>query len=1254
MTSEFAGTERFHLVRLLGAGGMGRVYEASDRVGGARVALKLLSHFGARHLYQFKQEFRMLADAVHPNLVGLHELHSDGEHWFFSMDLVDGVDFSAFVRGISGNRLEDPRMEDTVAASTLGRVGEDRPDSPQPPAGGSLDHEGLDVLGEVRLRTALAGLVSGVAALHEAGIVHRDLKPSNVLVTEDGRAVILDFGLVSPKGGDAGGTHDIVSGTIPYMSPEQAEGGPVGAASDWYSVGVMIFEVLAGRLPFQGSYSQILAAKRSAGKTWKPEFSGRVPDDLADLCLRLLSANPEARPNDREMLALLGARPVTGVQTTVLDVESSVPLLGRERHLAELDEALEKVKQGGCVVAWVQGRSGMGKSALLRTFLRRAGERGALVLSGRCHPSESVPFKGIDAVVDRLATYLEALPEGDVMALMPRHLAALTQLFPVLAIGERGTELAGRQSGVTDPQENRRRAFVALRDLLCRLGDREDLVLAVDDLQWGDLDGAMLLGELVRSPDAPSMLLLLSHRSDEGAGGEALAAFRTSVGQHVPPERTSAIEVGPLAMKEAEEMARICCRDYGDSSEERAAFVAREARGIPFFIEELSRAPARRGEGEAAGVSLDEYTRERVRGLPAAARRLLEVLAVAGRPLPQSLAWRAAGSASIHLEALKLLQGLHLVRTQGMGERDPVECYHDRIREALAAGLAEEDARACHLALAMCWEGWPARNNEAVAHHYLHAGHGERAASFARRAAGEAASALAFGRAAELYRMSLEHGQWGDEDVRALLAGLGDVLAAAGRGKEAAEVYLDAAGRSTGEGKWRFQEKAAEQLLATGHSDRGREVLGQVLSRFGLSIPSSTAATLWSLAWLGLRKWLAGTKFVARPASEIAPEVLDRIDVCRSAAVNMGMGDPMRSAVFQQRGLVLALKAGEPGRVARQLASEGAYAAAFGGKGYARSIQLIGAAMRLAASNGDPLALATCHACLAIALFQQGKWAESVRQAREGERICTENSLHARWEMHTCRLFQVGPVGWMGRYTEYGALASELLADADARQDRYTAGHVRLGAPISTALLDDLPQRCADSIEAENAVLASGDLTLYHVYSMRAQCQLALYQGDARNALALASDLDTRLRRSLLARVAIARNFALESLGCALLASSGAVLESRVVLARLGRCIRSARRVGLTWLDGLADQWEAGACVLAGERAGAIRKLEEATIRYEHGDMQGHAAACRFRKGSLEGGEAGRELQIAALRALRNEQVVNPERLMDILAPMPS
>src|SRR5882672_1156072 len=234
---DWKGTHRFEVVRCIGQGGMGTVYEARDRERRQRVAIKTLLHFDPASLFMFKQEFRTLADVQHPNLVRLYEfVATEGERVFFSMELVRGTEFVTYVQ-------KPDRLLGSAQTSEVVRI------QPVEARGCSAD---LD-----RLRPALRQLVEGVQALHAAGKLHRDIKPSNVLVTPEGRVVLLDFGVATEltrvEDENLREERQLV-GTARYMAPEQAFDEALTPASDWYSVAVMLYEALVGSPLFHGSF----------------------------------------------------------------------------------------------------------------------------------------------------------------------------------------------------------------------------------------------------------------------------------------------------------------------------------------------------------------------------------------------------------------------------------------------------------------------------------------------------------------------------------------------------------------------------------------------------------------------------------------------------------------------------------------------------------------------------------------------------------------------------------------------------------------------------------------------------------------------------------------------------------------------------------------------------------------------------------------------------------------------------------------
>lgn len=476
---------RYLVQEELGRGGMGVVYAAWDEERGASVALKTLTGTEPAAIYAIKREFRGLAHVAHRNLARPYELFEDGGRWCFSLELVPG--------------------------DTLLRALRDAPPE--------------------QIRGALAQLAAGIGALHAAGKLHCDLKPSNVMLTPEGRVVILDFGLSEEiRARPRARCHAHTSGTPGYLAPELSMGAAATPASDWYAFGVILRELFGG---------------------------AQLPDDLGSLCQALLSEEPDARPTAAEVLRCLASPEVA------FDVLLAPPFLGRVAELERMQEAYAASLDGERpVVLLVSGEPGVGKTALVQELV--AGLSDALVLIGRCHERERVPFKAFDAAIDELSRYLgeqgplergALLPPDVAVGSPPGELAALCRLFPVLGEGALtgsaplgsalvGSALVGSALLGDDLQELRRRGFAALCTLLARIQARQPVVLWLDDLQWTDEDSTLLLLCLLRQSNAPRLLLIVSHRREGSAHPPCLEPLYRALGRGVRSD-VRRLELGP-------------------------------------------------------------------------------------------------------------------------------------------------------------------------------------------------------------------------------------------------------------------------------------------------------------------------------------------------------------------------------------------------------------------------------------------------------------------------------------------------------------------------------------------------------------------------------------------------------------------------------------------------------------------------------------------------------------------------------------
>jgi len=1252
---EFTGTERFTLRRRLGAGGMGVVYEAHDREMDKIVALKTLTRAEAAHIYRFKREFRTLADVSHPNLASLYELMSNGRHWFFTMELVRGVTFIQYVRpetedsllDAADNTLLGPRKEpDSQAVTEAETVEFDsshltyKSEEMAP-----LDEDAyasLYELDESRLRSALRQLAEGVNRLHEIGKLHRDIKPSNVLVTEEGRVVILDFGLVEDIKPEL---HDsLLAGTPDYMSPEQGAQMAISKASDWYSVGVMLYQALTGRLPFRGRFFEVMTRKQTRDPIQPIEVNRKVPQDLNELCVKLLRRDPETRPTGREVLRALGGRATGALPALFSVVGEESSFIGRERELAELRDAFRATREGQTATVYVHGNSGIGKSTLARTFLdeiKRDTKR-AIVLQGRCYERESVPYKALDGVVDSLSKQLASMRHTKVEKLMPRNSLALARVFPVMLQVDAIFNSRPARPETADLFTLRRQAFGALRELLTRLADRQPVVIYIDDLQWADADSAFLLEDLLRPPDAPRLLLIGSFRTEDIESKPFLKQLLQRTGTDTCRE----LFVSRLPGGEARELARSLFSSNEVSIEPFIESIVREAGGSPFLLEQLTQYAMMSERAATAGITLTTMLEERISQLPEGSRQFLDTLAVARRPVNQDVAVSAAGLQDDPLKLLSSLRVAQFVRSGGTSYG--VEVFHDRIGETLVSLLSDDERRQIHRRLAQAIEARGLDDPEALYEDYLGAGEEDRAALHAQAAARKAASALAFDRAALYYRRAIEL-MPDAENVVDLKIELANSLANAGRPAEAAREFLDAAKVSPPRRALDLQQRAGAQLLTGGHIDEGLEVFRVVLELAGFKLAKGPKRALLSLILHRLWIRLRGLGFTERDVSSIPEGDLLRIDICWAVAAGLGAVDLIRGADFQSRHLLLALRAGEVYRVARAMAFETAQTAAREGVDQEHAREIADQTEALARRSGNPHATGLAIWARGLSAYLFGHWKQAAELCERAVEVLRDQCTGVTWELTISYRFMLGALLWLGEIAEVSRRVPQLLAAALEQGNLYAATDLRTRMN-SIWLADDDPNRAREEAIAALTTWPREGFHLQHYTSMVALTQLELYTGDTEVGWRHFEGQNKMLEKSMLLRFRTLRIEAMHLRARLALASAeGTEREQRLRIAEgLGRKLANER---LPWSDPLATLISAAVARQRGDDSKAARLTSRAVEEFELADMQLYAAAARRRLGEIMNDDGGAELIARSEDWMRKQQIKNPARFSNMLAP---
>lgn len=536
----------YELIEPIGRGGMGIVFKAREPNLDRLVAIKFLStEYAPRsdRLERFLREARTASGLNHPHICTIHALSEHEGRPYIVMELVEGET----LRAAAGRRAP---FEDVISW--------------------------------------IEQAARALTAAHAAGVVHRDIKPENLMLRADGYVKVLDFGLArrlpsiadpsAPPAQDTGvGT---LMGTVGYMSPEQTRGAAAEAASDVFSLGIVLYELLTSRNPFAGeSPIATLHAIASTPVIAPARLNPAVPAALDGLVMAMLNKDPQLRPSSAEVQSRLES--LRGAYVTEKAAKQGRSRVHRDAELAALRNAFQQAEAGRGGLVCLRGEPGIGKTTLVEDFLAEIEASRTPCLVARGHCSERLgDAEAYLPVVDAL----ENLIRGDDRGAATRTLSVLAPSWYAQVVPDASTDapaLTGsRRAG---SQQAMLREFGTFIQQASRLAT---VVLFIDDVHWADLSTVDLLAHVGRQCHDLRVLTVVTYRPTEMLlGPHPFRGVQLELqGRGVCTE----LEVGFLARREIDDYLSLLFPGHAFPAELAELIYAR-TEGSPLFMADLVR-----------------------------------------------------------------------------------------------------------------------------------------------------------------------------------------------------------------------------------------------------------------------------------------------------------------------------------------------------------------------------------------------------------------------------------------------------------------------------------------------------------------------------------------------------------------------------------------------------------------------------------------------------------------------------------------
>jgi tetratricopeptide (TPR) repeat protein len=778
----------YEITGILGEGGMGVVYKAVDVKTEMTVALKVLSRRSLADddvRRRFMREADAGANLDHPGIVRIYNFGEEEGEYFLSMEYVEGQTLRHILK-----------------------------DGPLPP------EKAIDIC---------IAITEALAAAHKEGVVHRDIKSENIILTPSGGVKVMDFGLAKLQNASLLTQEGVILGTVAYMSPQQAAGETVDHRSDLFSLGVVFYELLTGKLPFGAEYEMAIlysilnedpisvtdlnpelpeALDRVVAKALRKELNSRYQsaDEFAADLKKVkdhLKDGIEAEAAELDLIAAVDKekRDVRGFQAG---------LVGREKEFETLKKLLVLTGESEGQTVLIAGEAGIGKSRLVAELQKYARNKKITMLTGRCLFKQGTqPYQPF---IEAIGNYFDIKGIGSddhLREFINEKSPDLTYLLPIYRM------FLNIKDQEEVSLESKEQLWDAIYKLIVKISSERPIIIYLDDIHWADDDSLDLFYYASRNTTSEKVMFVGTYRSEDllvTSGGKEHPLLVLQRQMNREGELT-VIELKRLTVEHIRDMvvSLFPDSDFGESFYE---MVFTETEGNPFFAMELIKLFKSEGiieKVDGTHCLREDYNRivipskihdvvmMRISRLNDEERELLEVGAVEGDSFHSDTVAVCLDLRRIHV--LRKLQALerdhHIIHPQDKMYRFD----HGKIREILYDSILPELRSEYHLmigdTLADTYEGqdFMAAN---IAHHYLEGKDHKKALPYLITAGEKARTVFANDLALKYYGNALEIISTLEKSDRdkihakgkdVVLEGMGDVSLLIGKHDNAFEHY---------------------------------------------------------------------------------------------------------------------------------------------------------------------------------------------------------------------------------------------------------------------------------------------------------------------------------------------------------------------------------------------------------------------------------------------------------------------------------